>query len=345
MPITTIYDTESQFSWDRKSTSYDFDGVIEFIGYVYDNGVSSISFYEFGTLSSIQITDAGADGGIATVGGVFNWTSRGTNYDENGVMTGRGTLYDNGVLFTEFFNRYGWLDRTIMSDDQDAKIWPSIFTDYDFGVIQQRDVIYDNGLSVTTRYHDGKVAAVDRYDLGDVKNWTTQSDRFDASGQREMIVTEFDTGVVHLEFWADGVKTNMFKADNGDVYNWTDKSSNFDVSGALTVEGITYDNGIVRLDFWADGARTSIEQRDTLDVKSWSEIVTTYDAAGLRDAKTTTFDSGIVRGEQWVDGQRASIEIQDTLDVKNWLSTTTNFDATGAISERVTVFDNGMERT
>ena len=142
MPITTIYDTESQFSWDRKSTSYDFDGVIEFIGYVYDNGVSSISFYEFGTLSSIQITDAGADGGIATVGGVFNWTSRGTNYDENGVMTGRGTLYDNGVLFTELFNRYGWLDRTIMSDDQDAKIWSSIFTDYDFGVIKQRLVTY-----------------------------------------------------------------------------------------------------------------------------------------------------------------------------------------------------------
>ena len=284
MPITTIYDTENQFSWDQKFTSYDFDGVIEVIGYVYDNGVSSYQLYELGNLVSFQITDAGADGGTATVGGVFNWTSRSTHYDQNGVMTGRGTLYDNGVLFTELFNRYGILDRTIMSDDQDAKNWSSIFTDYDFGVIQRRNVIYDNGLQITTRYHDGKVAAVDRFDLGDVNNWTTRSERFGANGQREMITTEFDTGAVHLTMFADGVKTRMRESDDGHVYNWTDKSSSFDVSGALTVKSITYDDGTVRHDFRVDGARTSIDQQDTLDVKTWSEIVTTFDAAGLRDA-------------------------------------------------------------
>ena len=209
-----------------------------------------------------------ADGGTATVGGVFNWTSRGIRSDENGAMNSRGTLYDNGVMSTDLFNPYGWLDRTIMSDDQDEKIWSSIFTDYDFGVIQQRFVTYDNGLQVKTRYQDSKVAAVDRFDLGDVKNWTIQSERFDANGQREMIVTEFDAGAVHLTIFADGVKTRMLESDDGDVYNWANKSSSFDISGALTVKSITYDDGTVRHEFWADGAKTSIEQHDTLDIKA-----------------------------------------------------------------------------
>ena len=284
MPITTIYDTENQFSWDQKSTSYDYNGVIEFVGYVYDNGVSSFQLYELGNLISFQFTDTGADGGTATVGGVFNWTSRGITYDEKGVMNARGTLYDNGVMSTEFFNPYGILDRTIMSEDQDAKIWSSISTDYDFGIIQQRDIIYDNGMQVNTHYQDSKVAAVDRFDLGDVNNWTTRSERFGANGQHEMISIEFDTGVVHLTIFADGVKTRMRESDDGDVYNWTNQSSSFDTSGALTVKSITYDDGTVRHDFWVDGARTSIDQQDTLDVKTWSEIVTTFDAEGLRDA-------------------------------------------------------------
>ena len=80
---------------------------------------------------------------------------------------------------------------------------------------------------------------MDRFDLGDVKNWTTQSERFDANGQREMIVTEFDAGAVHLTIFADGVKTRMLESDDGDVCNWANKSPSFDISGALTVKSIT----------------------------------------------------------------------------------------------------------
>ena len=53
MQITTIYDTGNQFSWDQKSTSYDNFGFIELVGYVYDNGASSIQLYELGNLYSL----------------------------------------------------------------------------------------------------------------------------------------------------------------------------------------------------------------------------------------------------------------------------------------------------
>ncbi|MFT6298761.1 MAG: hypothetical protein ACJAWC_002123, partial [Yoonia sp.] len=284
-------------NWTTFITGYDEFGVIEFSGYTYDNGVITAKFYEFGILSHTLTNDAGADVGAPAVGGVYNWNNRGSNYDENGVLTGTGITYDNGVRLSILYE-FGALQRTFRSDNNDVMSWTSITNEYDAsGELYLTYTENDNGTSKIEKFAFGQRTSILQEDTsqdGATVNWQTIYTEYDDFGMTRK-ETYFDNDTSRIGEFAFGQRTSILQEDtsqDGATVNWQTIYTEYDDFG-MTRKETYFDNDTSRIGEFAFGQRTSILQEDTSQdgaTVNWQTIYTEYDDFGMT-RKETYFDN------------------------------------------------------
>jgi hypothetical protein len=336
-------------NWTTFITGYDEFGVIEFSGYTYDNGVITAKFYEFGILSHTLTNDAGADVGAPAVGGVYNWNNRGSNYDENGVLTGTGITYDNGVRLSILYE-FGALQRTFRSDNNDVMSWTSITNEYDAsGELYLTYTENDNGTSKIEKFAFGQRTSILQEDTsqdGATVNWQTIYTEYDDFGMTRK-ETYFDNDTSRIEEFAFRQRTSILQEDtsqDGSAVNWQAIYTEYDDFG-MTRKETYFDNDTSRIEEFAFGQRTSILQEDTSQDGSavnWQAIITNFDEIGIKEDRVTFFDDGVVQTENFDEnGGRVSITSNDQADAYSWDQQSKNYGADGAISSRETIMDTG----
>jgi hypothetical protein len=333
-------------NWTTFITGYDEFGVIEFSGYTYDNGVITAKFYEFGILSHTLTNDAGADVGAPAVGGVYNWNNRGSNYDENGVLTGTGITYDNGVRLSILYE-FGALQRTFRSDNNDVMSWTSITNEYDAsGELYLTYTENDNGTSKIEKFAFGQRTSILQEDTsqdGATVNWQTIYTEYDDFGMTRK-ETYFDNDTSRIEEFAFGQRTSILQEDtsqDGSAVNWQAIITNFDEIGIKEDRVTFFDDGVVQTEnFDENGGRVSITSNDQADAYSWDQQSKNYGADGAISSRETIMDTGdqIIFSFQ-DDGDRDwRLEI-DGDNSHDWLYRVTEFDVNGQ-NPVITTYDS-----
>ncbi|MGD1926702.1 MAG: hypothetical protein ACFB03_21355 [Paracoccaceae bacterium] len=325
--ITFEYDVTGAET--RRTVEYD-DGVTEFFSFT--DGIRSL-FQQFdGNPSDVLQGQADA--------GARDWSSIFTEYDQaSGLISYRGTKYDDGVVNYEYFtngvrtvvDQYDGDPRDVDTDraGPGARIWSSITTQYDqsTGAAATRETVYDNGL--------------------------VQLESFSGADLSELVLYDGDPGELAAGTAGPGQKL------------WTSISSTYGAAG-LERREIVHDNGLQSVDTFTFGRLTRAELYDgdpdaireglaDPGGRDWTSIITDFvpnlDEPGRISRKVILYDDGTKRSEDYetvvVSGEDAvqrTVNLKDTASVvHDWQTLTTVFIA-DQIQQRVTEFDTGLTR-
>ena len=336
------------FRWSNKFTHYDMNGTVIGAGIAYDNGVSQQDTYENGALTSSMRVDQFGDAEI--------WESIEQVYDPSYGLTKTIVVNDDQTLqVTDYFE--GDVTRIIKTDTGNVHNWVSKSEGFYDGERTMSETLFDDGVAVITHYQNGQRSTIDEFDENDARNWDNRTTSYDENGQVTQKFTEFDSGVIRVEDFLDGARTQTFQYDNpnsaGDgVMAWEHIESYFDQNGVLSERATFNDNGVLRVDSFTDGVRSQIFQYDNPNeagdgVKSWDRIEAYYDQNGNLTENATFYDNGIFRLTTYVEGQRTSVIQEDNPNaagdgVKSWDRIEPYFDQNCVKSEQATFYDNGI---
>ena len=141
-PVGEVSDVKS---WSHIETRYDVDGVIEAKFQVNDDGTTYLTEYENG-IRSFQIREDKDEAGNST--DTFDWDFIAFNYDQNGAVTSKETLYDDGDVTALLYedgvrafkyeldgdNSQDWVSRETIYDAAGAVVEVNT---YDFNIFDQ----------------------------------------------------------------------------------------------------------------------------------------------------------------------------------------------------------------
>ncbi len=294
----------------------------------------------------------------------FNWQAKTTFTDDYGQVVSSDILYDSGLITARYYSE-GVLDRTELVDDQvDGGLfnWTSKTNYYSpNGDVTVRETFLDNGVIKVEDFAEGARTQTFQYDnpnsAGDgVMSWEHIETYYDQNGVLSERATFNDNGVLRVDSFTDGVRSQIFQYDNpneaGDgVKSWDRIEAYYDQNGNLTENATFYDNGIFRLTTYVEGQRASVIEEDNPNaagdgVKSWDRIETYFDQNGVKTEKATFYDNGIFKLETYSDGQLVGVQQSDEGDVASWDTIETMITRDGGVVEQrtLTVGDDGVER-
>lgn len=279
-------------SWDSIESYYDEAGLIAARVTTYDNGIVKESTFENGIRAKVvQFDNPDNDSG-----GVKNWSSVESYYDQSGKIEAKITFFDNGVVKEELFENGERAKITQIDNPQEGgpgvKSWDTIESYYDeTGVIEARITNWDNGVLREELFEDGVRVKLSNYDNPEfggagVKSWDSIETYYDAqSGEIEAKVTKYDDGRVKEELYENGQKAQVYTQDdamNGTdgVYAWDEMFQVYDANGNLEADVIIFDNGDAQGAFYDDGALMQVLEYDGDGSEPWLGQRTTYDDAG-----------------------------------------------------------------
>jgi hypothetical protein len=330
-----------------------------------DDGTRKTELFEDGVrTSTVQLDNFAYNSDVPPAdGGVKAWERIETQYDANGDIESRDTLFDNGITRAETFDG-GTRVLIVQEDVDDVKNWDTITTAYDpNGLVSNKETVFDNGVTRADLFEFGEqFGRIERDNFnefgeapadGGAKSWEEITTSYDANGLVDNRDTVFDNGVTRLEVFENGVRTVKIEQDNydelgeapadGGVRYWSEIATAYDANGDIALRQTVFDDGTTSIVEYQDGVRTFMLQTDSLDgdgVKPWEEIVTEYDAEGVIASRGTTFDNGVARQELFEDGTRTFMVEEDVFDFADWGAKLTTYDANGVVDLRATIFDN-----
>ena len=317
---TTEFDTENQFDWASIQYTIE-DDVVVATRTTFDAGYEVFGTYEDGVLR--QEFYVGTDEALG-------FDNRFIDYDANGIMTERGTVYPDSIRVTETFQN-GVPNEILIQDGffgDGAKPWNQIVLRYDAsGNIVGRTITNDNGTRTVEAFAPGHFSTVQ--DFLQTKSWDRIDTFFDVNGETTGRTTTYDNGIVKQETWTDGQRSNVTQTDGSDIKSWETISTSFDGSGKKSEKTTTYDNGVVKHEIWSNGQRVSISQTGELDAKSWDSITTTYQDGQISERRLEK-DNGDVTVTLYADGKRSDVLQLDGDDSASWALKVTSYpDAAG----------------
>lgn len=316
---TTEFDTENQYDWTRIQYTIEDDIVIA-TRTLFDAGYEVFGTYEDGVLREEFYV-----GTLENLG----YDNRRIEYDADGVMTERGTVYPDSLRVTENFQD-GVPTQTLIRDGffgDGAKPWSQIVLNYDAdGNIIGRVTTYDNAPQTAEAFAPGHFKTVQ--DFLQTKSWDMIDTFFDANGDRTKKVTTYDNGVVKEETWQDSQRASVTQTDEQDAKSWDSIELVYDANGDKSEKTTVYDNGVEKLETWENGQRAATHQTDQQDAKSWDTIRTTYEG-GMISERRVEKDNGDVTVTLYTDGKRAQVLQLDGDDSAAWILQVTDYPAEG----------------
>ncbi|SDX35632.1 hypothetical protein SAMN05444358_10513 [Ruegeria halocynthiae] len=306
---TTEFDTENQFDWASIQYTIE-DDVIVATRTMFDAGYEVFGTYEDGILR--REFNAGTEEALG-------FDNRVIEYDTDGKMTERGTVYPDNLRITETFQS-GVPSETLIQDGffgDGVKPWNQIVLNYDAaGNIIGRTITYDDAPQTVEAFAPGHFKTIQ--DFLQTKSWDTIDTFFDINGNRTGRTTAYDNGIVKQETWTGGQRSSITQTDDNDAKSWESISTTFDDNGKTSEKTTTYDNGIVKHESWSDGKRVSISQTDEQNAKSWDSITTTYLDGEISERRVEK-DNGDVNVTLYSDGNRSQTMQLDGDDSTSWV--------------------------
>lgn len=262
-----------------------------------DNGTTREEYFRDGV--RLSITDQ--DGPIGEAG-AKGWSVVERRFDEDGVLSQRFTLLDNGVTREDTFTD-GELTSTIEYDapidgdgNGDVKPWDIVYTEFEDGQKISRFTQNDDGTEKTETFEDGKVVLVETQDADNQKAWSAvyQSITYDDTNDevRKETVTVFDNDLERTEIRVDGIRVSRTEIDNsedGSARNFEQAFVAFDDDGNVDFKTLVLDSGNdVYIDY-DEGAAVLKYELDADDDQSWVVRETVYLADGT--TQTNQYDT------------------------------------------------------
>ncbi len=333
--------------WDVVRVYYD-NGVIVGSEITYDDTSAKIEIFENGVRSQLTELDS------TTVPGTRDWERIDTYYDANGDLAGRETLYDTGERRLETYE-FGALSQITQLDETDVQDWIDIQTYYDNGLIAGQVITYDDGREVARSYDSGAVSREDQYDrtaAGDPagQEWERISTYYEPDGALAGRETEFDDGVLRLDYYSDGALSRVSQTDRaGDARIWQSHNTYFEANGDKAGIEIDYDDGRFETIYFSDGIKSRQELIDRTQSgdpagQGWDSQTTYFEVNGDKAYRETQFDNGVLKQETFDGGQIFTVEQFDTGNAKTWDSIVIRYDAQGRIAAKEVTNDNGLLR-
>ena len=351
--IQVRLDDQNRYSWDNIRSVFQ-DGILTNRFISYDNGTTAQSFYMDGKRVEMIQTDSQLNGGAKS------WDTIKSYYGPDGALAARVTIYDNGLFKEETFEN-GVRSKTIQMDNpQDpngagVKSWDVIETYYDQeGQIEARITQYDNGIFKEESFEAGVRTYVRQMDNpqdlegNGAKNWDTIETYYDASGQIEARLINYDDGRVRQDSFENGVRTateiqdGAYEGGEGN-YAWTAMNMYYDENGALAHKFTVYDDGRVRQDDYIDGVRhTSIIEDKYIfngGNYNWDTQHFVYDDSGSVAERQVTYDDGDEMLQTYVDGNLIQKSEYDGDNSEAWLGRVTTYNDDGSVASTETYND------
>ncbi|MEL6998181.1 MAG: hypothetical protein AAFP68_07950 [Pseudomonadota bacterium] len=299
--------------------------------------------------------------------GVMPWETITIEYDEQGALAFRETVFDTGAVLTETFaggirSETYQLDSLNGPNGAGEEIWDEIVTQYDLsGLISARETTFDTGVLKLETFQAGIRSTVSQTDLfGDAEIWEIINTTYDANGQMQERFTLYDDGTSKLEGFVGGQRTETFHFDAIDpgssgagmgARSWSTIEVYYDDQGRVS-ERITvnddgssvtsqFEGGILQDTVKTDGTGGD----DGNGANPWSRIETFYDDVGRATLRITDYDDGRVQYEDFIAGERTFAHWTDGdgdgPGAHDWSQFLTFYDAEGAIQATLIDYDDG----
>ena len=357
MVEVTKYDTNNQFSWTEKTQTFDdVTGQLTQDYVLLDNGISILTILNSDVGNKSWLTDSAVDGGL------FSWSEKQSNYDVNGDLVSVGLTYDNGVTKYELYEDGILRSAASVDGEENAEIWTRFDLMYGLdGQLVTKIIQFDDGIVRVQNFAEGSRTSTFDYDNPNdagtgIKSWDRIETYYDQAGAVSERATYNDNGVLRVDSYTNGVRSQVFQFDNpneenGGVKSWDRIEAYYDEGGNLSESATFYDNGIVRVTSYQAGQRASIVQLDNPNevdsgVKVWDRIETYFDDAGQKSEQATVYDNGIIKVQQYTEGQLTQLLQYDEADAASWdrIETTFSRSAGSVTKTTLTVGDDGVER-
>lgn len=248
-------------------------------------------------------------------------------YDANGVIQRENVFRDDATFeqksysdgkLTERIQNYAspdWLGINLKS-------WRTIVEKFDSSEnLLSRVTWRDDGILETASFTDGSLTQRVQEDnpTGLSENrqtWHKITLEYDPSGQLTGRATEYDSGELKLETYANGIRTGVSRFDGiydvgltpfQDNHDWREISVSYDpTTGNLVSRSYTYDDLTKQILTYENDVLTRRLESDPGDVMPWDTIDSAYEEGAL-SLRTTRFDDGAERVELISDGRLTSI--------------------------------------
>jgi hypothetical protein len=176
---------------------------------------------------------------------------------------------------------------TIIIDTEDVFNWRSIETTYLGEVLQEREVILDNGIINNKMYDEnGVMTSFTQMDGGPgngVKKWTSKETEFDETGAATKKTVVFDNDRTReVIFNENGSKTATLTdtSSDGSAFVWASKQTVYDTSGDKRYNITVFDNFDLTINIFLDGHKASRVDIDSDSSHSWYARQFVYDCDG-----------------------------------------------------------------
>lgn len=369
MPTTIRQDLEDQFSWDTILTSFDEEGNLTSRFIFYDNGITRDDEFADGVLRSRVMSDAGTDENDT---GVRSWDRIEMIYDENGDLTERYQLNDNGIQILQSYDAGVLRLKTEVDlgqngEQSDAARWEFRYSYYDAnGNLERMTETRDDGVEIATEFENGVRRYQEQIDLGpngeasDARAWERLEITYDEAGLLESRYELRDDGVQIGTLYDAGVRRYQEELDVGpageasDARAWERIETTYDENGDLQSRYELRDDGVQIGTQYEAGVRRAQEQLDVgpngepSDARNWERIEISYDSEGQIESRYELRDNGIQIATSYENGVRRFQEQVDVgpsgepSDAARWERIESQYDETGAEEFRFELRDNGV---
>ncbi len=279
--------------WQDIITEYGADGQVESRTTNFDNETVRDENFENGERSLTWEFDNSAGGSAVP------WQSILTEFDPDGQIERRATAFDNETTRVEEFEN-GVRTTTLQLDesfDGFAAPWQSILTEFDpDGQIERKVTAFDNETTKVEEFENGVRASTLQLDEsfdGFAAPWQSILTEFDANGQIDLRVTDFDNGVQRTEQFEGGIRAEVVQVDmsaDGHAAPWTEITTYYDADGDVQSRLRIMDDED-RFVFMFEGDHKVLEAEfDGDETDPWLFEVTRFDDQGAV-ADIVTYDS------------------------------------------------------
>ena len=276
---------------------------------------------------------------------------------------------DDGVEVQERFE-FGQLVEFTQFDAQNAHNWEFQHIMYDpNGDMMRRETFFDNGISKTEEFFEGRLFYTVEYDDSEWSNGSNQHDwelihtEYDELGRMLGRYVSFDDGGYKQEYYMDGVLDWVEEHDGTmpDVedpmqfgsHDWQVRYFDYDANGQLEFRFIQYDDGSTHEDIYFDGnlvesrrTDTSYEFEGRLGAYDWEWVVTYYEQNGEIAGEFYQYDNGTVRDDFYYQGVLTHTTYSDNYGNPeiSWSFVDIFYDEQGQMTERYVEYDDGTRK-
>jgi len=280
-----------------------------------------------------------------------------SDYSFSTVVNVEYFQFDDGLFTTQDFDVYtedeftrsdgvevtidlinGIVVQRSLYDIFNVRSWDDVAIDYDRnGVIQQRDITYDDGRYTEVFYEEGLRVTSTTYDDENIFAWSSKESSFE-SGQIVLQVFENDDGSTRTDAYSDGGLVSREKVDEDGDYITTF----YDDTDVLIFKD-TLSSGILTNNRYIDGVLSNSEASDIDDVRPWETRDRSYQDGELV-LDRTILDVGIQRSSYYFDpdthdGVARLVRSDDINDTRSWSYIEVKYDVSGNVLSRETYAD------